>query len=206
MVAVAACESQANGDRVTKSFGSRDRRRCAARNAMLAMVALGGCWMAPVAVAQEESTIVKVDELSGEEFGKLLPALPDSAVLESHGTRVTVGALRKRWTEQGVAAKERAVRFARDARAAFEEGRRAFIESEKGRLAHGQAEALAAFERLDGSRPPAEPAEVAALREEMWTLRERAQTAAPQELMELERRVDYLLRRYSKIAPPPNAP
>lgn len=189
-----------------KQFGSRHRRRRAARNAMLAMVALTACWLVPAAVAQEETTIVKVDELSREEFRKLWPTLPDSAVLDSHGTRVTVGAIRKRMTEQGAAAEERAVRFGRDARAAFEEGRTAFLESEKGRLARGQAEALAAFERLGVSGPPAEPAEVAALREEMWSLRERARTATPQELLELERRVDYLLRRYSRIAPPRNAP
>jgi hypothetical protein len=151
--------------------------------------------------AQESALIVNADELSPERFRELFPRFPDSAVIESHGKRTTVGEIRAKLQEQQAAIEVELERLERRALADLEKHRAAFHESEKARLDEARKEAFAAFERLSGTSPVVSP-EIRVIQREMWELWQRSKTASPKEEAELERRAHELVNRYSQIAPP----
>jgi hypothetical protein len=103
--------------------------------------------------AQESALIVNADELSPERFRELFPRFPDSAVIESHGKRTTVGEIRAKLQEQQAAIEVELERLERRALADLEKHRAAFHESEKARLDEARKGAFAAFERLSGTSP-----------------------------------------------------
>ena len=120
-------------------------------------------------------------------------ALPDSAVIERNGQRMTkaeILAQARRRQEQAAAARAAA---AQRGRAAFDRKRTQFAERERARLAAGNARTLAEARRLEASAP--RPGSLEAIRREAAQLRDEAQrstTAAGR--ARIERRAAELLR------------
>lgn len=149
----------------------------------------------------QKPIVINVKELSPERFRELLRTLPDNAVLEADGKRITVGELRAQMEQRRAAVQAKMEEAARRAAGELERRRAAFRESEKARLEAGRKEAMAYFESLP--KPPAElQGELQAIREEMRKLLERARTASPKEQDEILRRADELVRKYSLLTAP----
>ncbi len=151
----------------------------------------------------QKPVVINVKELSPERFQELFPTWPDNTVLEADGKRITVGELRAKMEQQRAAARAQSEAAARKAAAELERRRAALRESEKARAEAARKEALAYFDRLP--KPPSAEvqAEVQAIRDELWNLRERARTASPKEQEEILRRAYELVHKYGRLTAPP---
>ncbi len=91
---------------------------------------------------------------------------------------------------------------ARKAGAELERRRAALGESEKARAEAARKEALAYFDRLP--KPPSAEvqAEVQAIRDELWNLRQKVRTASPKEQEEILRRAYELVHKYGRLTAP----
>ncbi len=147
--------------------------------------------------------VINVKELSPKRFQELFPTWPDNTVLEGDGKRITVGELRAKMEQQRAAARAEMEEGARKAAAELERRRAALRESEKARAEAARKEALAYFENLP--KPPSAEvqAEVQAIRDELWNLRQKVRTASPKEQEEILRRAYELVHKYSRLTAPP---
>jgi hypothetical protein len=143
------------------------------------------------------SEVVRGDELTKQQF----EALPDTAVIEFKGKRITKGEIRaKALKSQEAMAKAQAV--ARQTKSQFEQRR---IEVERQRQAKMQADrtkAMAEFTRLSDAGATPRALQIEAIRKEAMQLYERSKRASPTEQAQIEERAHQLLQRLLHVSPP----
>lgn len=134
--------------------------------------------------------VLHAEKVPKREFDRQLRTLPDSAVVEAQGRRLTVGEIRAKSVEiqKAVAAKIDAA--AVDARSRFAEREKQFVQQREARLETENGRAVAGLARAR---------EFEAIRQEAARLLERSKTATAAEQTEIERRAGQLLQQLQKI-------
>jgi hypothetical protein len=129
--------------------------------------------------------VLRADQLTRQQF----EVLPDTAVIESKGQRMTKAQIQtKAMKSKEAIAKVQA--SARDAQAKFEKRLAQFLQQRQAKLQADNAKAMAEVARLR---------QVAAIEEEGAKLWQRAQRAAPAERAQIEQRARQLLQQFQQI-------
>jgi len=193
-------------------FSSVSRVRCAIVCAAFGLGSLGLHGALDLAAQEKPArqkkqkpakpAVINVKELKPEQFRELFPTWPDDTVLEADGKPITVGELRAKMEQQRAAARAKIEEAARKDAADLERLRATLRESEKARQQAARKEALAFFDRLPKPLSPEVQAEVQAIRDELWNLRQKVRTAGPKQLEEILRRAYELVHKYSQLTRP----
>lgn len=135
------------------------------------------------------SQVLKADQLTKRQLNQQLRQLPDSAVIESRGQRLTVGEIKARGAQRAREALAKARASAAQEKARLDARLAQFEQQRQAKLAAGRAQAMAEFARL---RQPE------AIQEEAAQLLQRAKTASPGERAQIEQRAGQLLQQLGR--------
>lgn len=143
---------------------------------------------------EKQTAVVAAEEVDKRQFDRQLRSLPDAAVVESGGRRVTVGEIRARAVEAQKAVVAGAEADAKASAAKFAARGAQLAQQRQAKLDADGAKATTEVARLRG---------VDAIRAEAARLLQRSKTASPAQLMEIEARAKQLLEQLQKtrVAP-----
>ncbi len=140
--------------------------------------------------------VVRTDQLTKQQFYQQLKTLPDTAVVEAEGPRLTVGEIKAKSAQmhRTVAAKVEAV--AREAQAKFAAHQAQFDQQQQAKLQASNAKAMAEVARLrQASGPVARSTQLEVIQQEAAQLFPRSKTASPAEQAQIEQRAGQLLQQ-----------
>jgi len=143
--------------------------------------------------------VLKADQLTAREFRQQLKGLPDSAVVEYKGQRITVGEIRARakQTLQAAAAKMQAA--ARQGQAQVEARRAQLDQQHQAKLQADGAKAMVEFTRLALVSATPQARQLEAIQQEAAQLLQRSKTASPAERAQIEHRAGQLLQQLQQM-------
>src|SRR5262249_8388501 len=143
------------------------------------------------------SEVVRGEQLTKQQF----EALPDTAVIEFKGKRMTKGEIRAK-VAKSREARAKAQAVARQTKAQFEERRIQVERQRQAKMQADRAKAIGEFTRQsEGAAPPQAP-QFEAIRKEAMQLYERSKRASPTEQAEIEQRAHQLLQQLQQASPP----
>lgn len=138
--------------------------------------------------------VLRGGQLTKQQF----EALPDTAVIEVKGQRMTKAQIRaKAAKSQEAMAKGQAV--ARQTEAQFEQRRIQFEQQQQAKLQADNAKAVAEFTRQSQASGPAASPQLDAIQEEAAQLHERSKRASPAEQAQIEQRAGQLLQQLQQM-------
>jgi hypothetical protein len=143
------------------------------------------------------SEVVRGDQLTRQQF----EALPDTAVIEFKGKRMTKAEIRvKAANSQEAMAKVQAV--ARQIEAQFEQRRIQIERQQQAKIRADKAKAMAEFTRQSDAGTTPQARQFEAIQKEAAQLYERSKRASPTEQAQIEQRARQLLQQLSQVSPP----
>jgi len=143
--------------------------------------------------------VLRADQLTKQQFRQQLKALPDSAVIESKGQRMTKGQIRALAAQKGAAAQAKARAAASQAQARFAAHRAQFLQQEQAKLQADNAKTMAEFGRLRQARATPQARQLDAIEQEAAQLFQRSQRASPAERAQIEQRAAQLLQQLQQL-------
>ena len=132
--------------------------------------------------------IIRGEQLTQQQFD----ALPDSAVIEFRGTRITAGEVRVKIKQAEIGAQAQAQAAAAQAQAKFEAYRAKFLQEQKAKLDAANAKVRAEIARLRQASAAAPLTQQQAIQKEAVELLNRSKTATPAEQIQIEQRAGQL--------------
>lgn len=150
----------------------------------------------PPQVAPPSAPVLKAEQLTREQFDRL----PDTAVIEMKGTRITAGEFRAQIARQRAEGQTKVRAAASQAKTAFEAYRAKFLQEQKSKLQAVNAKVQAQFAayRSQGAGP-ARSAAHETIQKEALDLQRRARTASPAEQAQIEQRARELLQQLQQV-------
>ncbi|MGH7411731.1 MAG: hypothetical protein ACREJ6_11825 [Candidatus Methylomirabilis sp.] len=142
--------------------------------------------------------VLKADTLSKQQFDQQLKRLPDNAVIESKGQRMTkaqIRALAAQKVQQHQASAQAALN---QARVAFQQRRAQLEQQTQAKLQADNVKAMADFTRLAPTSATPQARQLEAIQEEAAQLFQRSKTASPAELAQIEQRAAQLLQQLGR--------
>ena len=143
--------------------------------------------------------VLKADTLTKQQFEQQLKRLPDNAVIESKGQRMTKAQIRALAAQKGQANQAKAQAALSQANAAFEERRAQLEQQHQAKLQADNAKAMAEFTRQSQAGGPAASLQLEAIQEEAAQLFERSKRASPAEQAQIEQRAAQLLQQLQQM-------
>ena len=138
--------------------------------------------------------VIRGDQLTKQQF----EALPDTAVIELRGQRMTKAQIRaKAAKSQEAMAKGQAV--ARQTEAQFEQRRIQFEQQQQAKLQTDNAKAMVEFTRQSQAGATPQARQLEAIQEEAAQLYERSKRASPAEQAQIEQRAGQLLQQLQQL-------
>jgi len=161
---------------------------------ILAGVFLGAIAAPSSALAQgTPGMVLKADQIAPAK----LNALPENAVIDIKGKRMTAGEVRTRM-RQGDKIKEEKLAALQTKTSDFEAKRAKFLQEQEAKLQADNAKAMAELARLRQAGGQAQPSEREAIQREAAQLYQRSKTASPAEKAQIEKRAGELLRQLGR--------
>jgi len=141
---------------------------------------------------------IRGEQLTKQQFN----ALPDSAVIDFRGTRITAGEARAKLKQAETEAQARAQGAAAQAQAKFEAYRAKFLQEQKAKLDAANAKVRAEIARLRQASAAAPLTQQQAIQREVVELLNRSKTATPAEQVQIEQRAGQLQQQYQQLQQP----
>jgi len=141
--------------------------------------------------------VLKSDALTKQQFDQQLKRLPDNAVIESKGQKMTKAQIRALAAQKGQQNQARAQTGLNQAGVAFEQRRSQLEQQHQAKLQADGAKAMAEFTRL--SLAPAVSAQREVIQQEAAQLFQRSKTASPAEQAQIEQRAAQLLQQLQQL-------
>ncbi|MCI0408695.1 MAG: hypothetical protein L0191_09055, partial [Acidobacteria bacterium] len=144
--------------------------------------------------------VLRSDQLSKQQFEQQFRALPDSALVESRGQRMTKAQIRALAAQKGQQHQASAQAALNQARAAFEQRRVQFDQQQQAKLQASNAKARAEMARLrQAGGPVARSTQREVIQQEAAQLFQRSKTASPAEQVQIEQRAAQLLQQLQQV-------
>ena len=118
--------------------------------------------------------VIRADQLTKQQFDQQLKRLPDTAVIEFQGRRLTVGEIRAKSAQRDRELIAKAQAASRQAQAAFEQRRAQFLQQQQAKLQADNAKATAELARLRQPAGPGRSPQLEAIEQEAAQLFQRA--------------------------------
>jgi hypothetical protein len=142
--------------------------------------------------------VLNVDRLTKQQLNQQLKRLPDGAVIESQGQRMTVAQIRALAVQKGQRHQAKAQDVLNQARVAFRQDRAQFDQQQRAKLAADNVKAMAEFARLSQAAGSPRSPQLEAIEQEAAQLWQRAERASPAERARIEQRAAQLLQQLER--------
>ncbi len=148
------------------------------------------------ALAQRTSQakIIRADQLTKREFDRQLKMLPENAVIESNGQRMTKAQMRKEAARQGTETVSKAQARDRDVQAKYRAWHAQFEQEQQAKLKAENANLQRELAQLIQTSAPVRSPKLEIIQQEATQLLQRSKTAPPAEREQIEKRAQELLR------------
>ena len=143
--------------------------------------------------------VIRADQLTQQQLDEQLKRLPDTAVIELQGQRLTVGEIRARGAQRQREVMMKAQAAAREAQSKFAARRAQFLQQQQAQLQADNAKAMAEVARLRQAAGPARSPQLEAIEQEAAQLFQRSQRASPAERAQIEQRAGELLQQLQQL-------
>jgi hypothetical protein len=142
---------------------------------------------------------IKVDTLTKQQLDQQIKGLPDNAMIESKGQRMTKAQVRALATQKGKQHHAKAQAAIAQNDAAFEQRRAQFEEQQQAKLQADRTKAMAEFTRLQQAGSADASAQLEVIQREAVQLFQRSKTASPAEQWRIDQRAGQLLQQLQQM-------